>query len=76
MKAKFEMDLEKALRIAVLLDHHRTDCADKAEGYDKENPLNQRWIAQAGECRQLREDMLKAITSTSSDRSRKKVVST
>lgn len=67
MKAKFEMDLEKALRVAVLLDHHRADCADRASEHDKDTAMNQHWSSRATEARQLREDLLKAITNTTAD---------
>jgi hypothetical protein len=60
MKVKIEMELEALLRIACLLDHHRTDCAANGEG-ERESPTRQRWVDQAGEARTLRETLLKSI---------------
>jgi hypothetical protein len=56
------MDLDKLLRIACLLDHHRTTCADNAEsGSEGNSPARTRWSAQAGECQELRTTLLKGI---------------
>lgn len=60
MKIMLQMELHDVLRIACLLDHHRTDCASNGEG-DRESPSRNRWVSQAGECNQLRDTLLKAI---------------
>jgi hypothetical protein len=60
------MELSDILRIACLLDHHRTECTDNAERVDSGNgsssPSKNRWVSQAGECMDLRQKLLAGIS--------------
>jgi hypothetical protein len=72
MKMQIVMELDAILRIACLLDHHRTECADRAEQVDtgggSSSPARSRWTAQAGEASQLRETLLKSVSRAKSER--------
>lgn len=64
MKVKIEMDLSDLLRISVLLDHHRKECADNSErGSDASSPGL--LFSQLGtEASQLNEKLLKAVSKS------------
>ena len=64
MKVKLEMELADVLRISVLLDHHRKEAAENADGTgdgDGKSPMGQLWRGWSSEAMQLNEKLLKAV---------------
>ncbi len=66
MKVKLEMDLADVLRISVLLDHHRREAAENADGSgdgDGKSPMGSLWRSWGSEAFDLNNKLLKAIST-------------
>lgn len=66
MKVKLEMELADVLRISVLLDHHRREAAENAEGTgdgDGKSPMGILWRTWSSEAADLNGKLLKAVST-------------
>jgi len=67
-KVKVEMELSDLLRISVLIDHHRKEAVESADGYEKGDPPQGLWQEWGREAADLNKKLLAAIEAKDTSR--------